>query len=108
MDRYKYQSYKPENSCFVYSYSMPAELSLKEISKSKKKRRNLNRFIRRNQNKNKITNKLQCYDITSSEKTEQVNPTKNTILKLKNLNVNNIEKTLKNIKIKNLNCCKIS
>ena len=108
MDRYKYKSYKPENNCFVYSYSMPEELSLKGMSKSKKKHKHLNRFIKKNQNKNKVTNKLQCYEITSANKNEQLEEKKNKNLMLKNLSVNNKEKKFVSKKINNSNCCKIS
>lgn len=104
MDRYKFKSYQSNNDCFVYSYSMPAEINIKEVKFTKKKRRNLNRFLRIKQAKTNSTNTLQKYEITS----KQAEETAKKKSRISTINLYDKDKILGSKKLKKLNCCKIS
>jgi hypothetical protein len=100
MDRYKYKSIDPERSSYVYSYSLPAAICLKEMPRTKKKRRHLNRFLI-TKNKTTITNTLPKYEISSTKPVE-VKKAKSSF------NLYDKDKILGSKKLKKLNCCKIS
>ncbi len=127
MERYKYRSYESSNDCFVYSYNMPAEINIKEKITTKRKRRHLNRFLRKNQNKTTSTNGKEKSKSLSN--LNNVNNSSNICISKKNNNNNtgvrkiftinskklvannasNSKKTeSKPKKLNNLNCCKIS
>lgn len=113
MDRYKYKSFQASNDCFVYSYTMPAEIAIKDTvaHRSKKKRYHLNRFLRMKQAKTtNSTNTLKKYEITShpvSRQQQKANEQKRKS-RLSTFQLYDNDKILGSKKLKKMNCCTVS
>ena len=100
MDRYKLKSYQASD-CFVYSYNLPTEIAIKERMPAKSKRRHLNKFLRRNKNKNTVIG-------GAVELVAAPNVLKSKNVKIKLAKKEARAKSPKSKHFENLNCCKVS
>lgn len=100
MDRYKRHTI---NECFVYSYNMPKEIDLNEKKPIKKKRKVVNIFFKKGNNKNSA---VVCFGDDKAPKAQRVND-KNQVMTLFTKRSSKIKLHDKRNKL-NMNCCRVS